>query len=79
MYADLVALTDSADLSETREDSLLGDVLAREQAEQEELCDIMSQFYDVIRPEEQMVRMSFLDGQKTDQKILSLLFYYQDK
>uniref|UniRef100_A0A671XUS9 NWD1/2-like winged helix-turn-helix domain-containing protein n=1 Tax=Sparus aurata TaxID=8175 RepID=A0A671XUS9_SPAAU len=38
VYADLVALTDSADLSETREDSLLGDVLAREQAEQEELA-----------------------------------------
>ena len=73
-----MALTDSADVSETRKDSLLCDVLAREQAEQEELCDIMSQFYDVIRPEEEKVRMSFLDGQKADQKILSLLFYYQD-
>ncbi|XP_036933089.1 NACHT and WD repeat domain-containing protein 2 isoform X2 [Acanthopagrus latus] len=56
VYADLVALTDSVDVSESREDSRLGDALAREQAEQEELRDIMSQFYDVIRPEEEKIR-----------------------
>lgn len=66
MYADLVALTDSVDVSESREDSRLGDALAREQAEQEELRDIMSQFYDVIRPEEEKVRMISLDGQKAN-------------
>ncbi|XP_073337291.1 NACHT and WD repeat domain-containing protein 2 [Pagrus major] len=54
VHADLVGLIDSVDVSETREDSRL--VLAREQAEQEELCDIMSRFYDVVRPEEEKVR-----------------------
>ncbi|XP_070825762.1 NACHT and WD repeat domain-containing protein 2 [Chaetodon trifascialis] len=56
VYSDLVGLIDSANVSETSEDSQLGDALAREQAEQEELCDILSRFYDVIRPEEEKVR-----------------------
>ncbi|XP_038548605.1 NACHT and WD repeat domain-containing protein 2 isoform X1 [Micropterus salmoides] len=56
VYSDLVGLIDSVSISESYKDSQLGDALAREQAEQEELCDILSQFYDVIRPEEEEVR-----------------------
>nr|XP_046244792.1 NACHT and WD repeat domain-containing protein 2-like isoform X2 [Scatophagus argus] len=53
VYADLVEMTDTL---ETSQHSQFCDALAREQAEQEELCDILSQFYDVIRPEEEKVR-----------------------
>lgn len=52
MYSDLVVLTDGWSISEVS-----GDVLAREQAEQEELCDTLSRLYDVIRPEEEKVRL----------------------
>lgn len=57
MYVDLVGLIESVNVSETSEDSQICDALAREQAEQEELCDILSRFYDIIRPEEEKVRM----------------------
>lgn len=53
MYSDLVGLIDR----QTSGDLQLGDALAREEAEQEELCDILSRFYDVIRPEEEEVRI----------------------
>ncbi|XP_076590539.1 NACHT and WD repeat domain-containing protein 2 isoform X2 [Chaetodon auriga] len=56
VYSDLEGLIDCVNVSETSEDSQLGDALAREQAEQEELCDILSRFYDVIRAEEEEVR-----------------------
>lgn len=45
---------ESVSVSETSEDS---QICEREQAEQEELCDILSRFYDIIRPEEEKVRM----------------------
>ncbi|XP_044059532.1 NACHT and WD repeat domain-containing protein 2 isoform X2 [Siniperca chuatsi] len=56
VYSDLVGLIDSVHILETSEDSQLDGALAREQAEQEELCDILSRLYDVIRPEEEEVR-----------------------
>ncbi|KAM9359086.1 NACHT and WD repeat domain-containing protein 2 [Symphorus nematophorus] len=56
VYSDLVELIDSVNVSGTSEDSQLGDVLAREQAEQEELCHILSRLYDITRPEEEKVR-----------------------
>lgn len=52
-----MALIESLDTFVTGEDSQLGDALAREQAEQEELRDALSRFYDVVRPEEEEVRM----------------------
>ncbi|XP_040901534.1 NACHT and WD repeat domain-containing protein 2 isoform X2 [Toxotes jaculatrix] len=55
-YSDLVELIDSSNVLETREDSQLGDALARDQAEQQELCDTLSRFYDIIRPEEEEIR-----------------------
>ncbi|KAM7399395.1 hypothetical protein PAMP_018668 [Pampus punctatissimus] len=51
VFSDLLALIDSSNVSETS-----GDALAREQAEQEELCTILSRFYDVIRPEEEEIK-----------------------
>ncbi|XP_037631753.1 NACHT and WD repeat domain-containing protein 2-like isoform X1 [Sebastes umbrosus] len=56
VYSDLVGLIESWSILESREGSQLGDALAREQAEQEELCDVLARFYDVIRPEEEKVR-----------------------
>lgn len=50
-------MIDSLSISAKREDSQLSDASAREQAEQEELCDVLSRFYDIIRPEEEEVRM----------------------
>lgn len=50
-------MTDSLSVSQSAELSPLGDVLSQEQAEQEQLCDILSRFYDVIQPEEEKVRM----------------------
>uniref|UniRef100_UPI0037E7F93E NACHT and WD repeat domain-containing protein 2-like n=1 Tax=Semicossyphus pulcher TaxID=241346 RepID=UPI0037E7F93E len=54
--SDLVGLIDSVKISGTSSDPQLGDALSREQAEQEELCHILSGFYDVTRPEEEEVR-----------------------
>ncbi|XP_070686008.1 NACHT and WD repeat domain-containing protein 2-like [Pempheris klunzingeri] len=56
VYSDLVGLTNSVNVLNASGDAWLGDALAREEAEQEELCDILSQFYDIIRPEEEKVR-----------------------
>ncbi|XP_026171557.1 NACHT and WD repeat domain-containing protein 2 [Mastacembelus armatus] len=56
VYTDLVVLIDSMNALRPRADSHLGDALAREQAEQEELCDILHRFYEVHRPEEKKVR-----------------------
>ncbi|XP_072248670.1 NACHT and WD repeat domain-containing protein 2 [Leuresthes tenuis] len=53
VLSDLVMLTHSP---EPREDARIGDALSREQAEQEQLCSIFSQFYDVVQPEEEKVR-----------------------
>lgn len=54
VYADLIGLTGSGDVT------LACDAVARvreEQEEQEELCDLLSSFYDISRPEEEKVRM----------------------
>lgn len=56
VYADLVELIQRV---KKGEDSEICDALAREQEEQEELCDVLSRYYDVIRPEEEKVRMNF--------------------
>ncbi|XP_037315873.2 NACHT and WD repeat domain-containing protein 2-like [Pungitius pungitius] len=53
VYSDLVVLIDSWSISDVPQP---GDALAREQAEQEELCDTLSRLYDVMRPEEEKVR-----------------------
>ncbi|XP_018543414.1 NACHT and WD repeat domain-containing protein 2 [Lates calcarifer] len=55
-YANLMRLINRFNAAETREDSQLGDALARERAEQEELCDTLSRLYDIIRPEEEEIR-----------------------
>ncbi|XP_029302325.1 NACHT and WD repeat domain-containing protein 2 [Cottoperca gobio] len=56
VYSDLVGLIDTLSVLDSSEGSQLGDALAREQAEQQELCDVLSRFYDIIRPEEEKVR-----------------------
>ncbi|XP_034721604.1 NACHT and WD repeat domain-containing protein 2 isoform X2 [Etheostoma cragini] len=56
VYTDLVGLIDSSGISAYAEGSQLADALAREQGEQEELCDVLSRLYDIIRPEEKQVR-----------------------
>lgn len=56
VFCDLVGLIDSWNISHSRDGSQLSDALAREQAEQQELCDSLSRLYDVIRPEEEEVR-----------------------
>ncbi|KAM4566138.1 NACHT and WD repeat domain-containing protein 2 [Odontesthes bonariensis] len=53
VLSDLVMLTNSP---EPRVDARIGDALSREQVEQEQLCSIFSQFYDVVQPEEEKVR-----------------------
>ncbi|XP_074535636.1 NACHT and WD repeat domain-containing protein 2 [Halichoeres trimaculatus] len=55
--ADLLGLIDRVKVLETSEDFLQRDVWAREQAEQDELCDIMSRSYDITRQEEEKVRV----------------------
>ncbi|XP_062275307.1 NACHT and WD repeat domain-containing protein 2-like [Scomber scombrus] len=56
VYSDLAELIGGLNVSETGGDSHPGDTLAREQAEQEELCTTLSRFYDVIRPEEEEIK-----------------------
>ncbi|KAK2847136.1 hypothetical protein Q5P01_010135 [Channa striata] len=56
VYSDLVGLVDRWNVSENRPGTHPGDALAREQAEQEELCEVLSRFYDIIQPEEEKVR-----------------------
>ncbi|XP_041653970.1 NACHT and WD repeat domain-containing protein 2-like [Cheilinus undulatus] len=56
VYSNLLELIDSVNVSEISEHSQLGDALAREQSKQEELCDILSGFYDIIRTEEEQIR-----------------------
>lgn len=53
VYADLIRLTGSV----SGDVPLVCDAVAREQEEQEELCDLLSSFYDISRPEEEKVRM----------------------
>ncbi|XP_026231645.1 NACHT and WD repeat domain-containing protein 2 isoform X1 [Anabas testudineus] len=55
VHFDLVTLINSWKVVETG-DSQLCDALAREQTEQEELCDSLRRFYDISRPEEAKVR-----------------------
>ncbi|XP_068174254.1 NACHT and WD repeat domain-containing protein 2 isoform X2 [Antennarius striatus] len=56
VYADVVRLIDNVNISETSERAHIGDAFAREQEEQEELCKILSSFYEIIRPEEEKIR-----------------------
>ncbi|XP_032367615.1 NACHT and WD repeat domain-containing protein 2 [Etheostoma spectabile] len=56
VYTDLVGLIDSWSILAHDEGPQLADALARERAEQEELCDVLSRLYDIIRPEEKQVR-----------------------
>lgn len=72
VYSDLLGLIDSVKVSETSKDSQLCDALAREQAEQEELCDTLSQLYDVSRPEEEKVRMQVFYWTKSSVKVFIL-------
>ncbi|XP_028276208.1 NACHT and WD repeat domain-containing protein 2 isoform X2 [Parambassis ranga] len=53
VYADLVALTDC---SKQRQDCHVCSALWREQAEQQQLCGVLSGFYHIIQPEEEKVR-----------------------
>ncbi|KAM9853514.1 NACHT and WD repeat domain-containing protein 2 [Aulostomus maculatus] len=53
VYSDLVKLIDSSENSGVYH---LSGALAREQAEQEEICDILSTLYDVERQEEDKIR-----------------------
>lgn len=53
VYADLIGLTGSV----SADVPLVCDAVARVQEEQEELCDLLSSFYDISRPEEEKVRM----------------------
>lgn len=76
MYVDLVGLMESVSVSETSEDSQICDALAREQAEQEELCDILSRFYDIIRPEEEKVRMKVFFWNDCITCITSVYFFF---
>ncbi|XP_056138863.1 NACHT and WD repeat domain-containing protein 2-like [Lampris incognitus] len=62
LYSDLLGLIDSSITSESSQPSsasqtpCLGASLAREQAEQAELCSILSRLYHVVQPEEEQVR-----------------------
>lgn len=55
VHNDLVGLMKRSNISETRDDVQVCDALAREGAEQEDVCVILSRFYDVARPEEAKV------------------------
>lgn len=57
VYCDLVELTDCFDVPEAEGDSPLRDALSREETEQEQLCVLLSQLYDITQPEEEKVRM----------------------
>ncbi|KAM6932913.1 NACHT and WD repeat domain-containing protein 2 [Xenentodon cancila] len=56
VYSDLLLLTDSLNISASRGDAHMGDASYRKRAEQEQLCDALSQFYDISQPEEEKVR-----------------------
>lgn len=55
VHTDLVGLMKRANISEMRDDVQVCDALAREGAEQEDVCVILSRLYDVVRPEEEKV------------------------
>lgn len=57
MHADLIGLIKAVNVSWTRADTLICDAVARERAEQKEICNLLSGLYDVIRPEEEKVRL----------------------
>ncbi|XP_020495629.2 NACHT and WD repeat domain-containing protein 2-like [Labrus bergylta] len=57
VYCDLSGFIGSIRILEISEDPQPGDALFREQLEQEELCDILSTFYDITRPEEEEIRV----------------------
>ncbi|KAM3615708.1 uncharacterized protein V6R79_006549 [Siganus canaliculatus] len=56
VYSDLVELIDDVKTSDTREESQIWDALTRGRVEQEELRDVLSRLYEVVRPEEEKVR-----------------------
>ena len=52
---DLVGFMKRAKFSKTRDAVHACDALAREGAEQEDACVILSRFYDIVRPEQEKV------------------------
>ncbi|XP_061575249.1 NACHT and WD repeat domain-containing protein 2-like [Cololabis saira] len=56
VYSDLLLLTDSWNISAPRGDAHMCDALYRERAEQEQLREVLSRFYDVTQPEEEKIR-----------------------
>lgn len=60
VHKDLMGLIGRANGSQTGADVQVCDALAREAADQEDVCGILSRFYDVVRPEEEKVSCSAL-------------------
>lgn len=59
VFSDLMTLTDSSNIPQVRGQGHVIDAPSRERAEQEQLCCILAQFYKIIRPEEEKVRIKF--------------------
>lgn len=57
VYVDLVALTNC---SKQRQDCHVCSASWREQAEQQQLCGVLSGFYNIIQPEEEKVRVTLV-------------------
>lgn len=55
VHQDLVELIKRANIFKTGNNVQVCDALAREGAEQEDVCGILSKFYDVVHPEEEKV------------------------
>lgn len=55
VHQDLVELIKRANIFKTGDTVQVFDALARESAEQEDICGILSKFYDVVQPEEEKV------------------------
>ncbi|XP_072318013.1 NACHT and WD repeat domain-containing protein 2-like isoform X2 [Eucyclogobius newberryi] len=56
MNSDLLKMTEHLNMSSSCSKFRCSDSFAREQLEQEELCNVMSQFYEINRPEEDNIR-----------------------
>ncbi|XP_029700262.1 NACHT and WD repeat domain-containing protein 2 isoform X7 [Takifugu rubripes] len=56
VHQDLVELIKRANIFKSGNNVHVCDALAREGAEQEDICGILSKFYDVVHPEEEKVR-----------------------
>ncbi|XP_038150830.1 NACHT and WD repeat domain-containing protein 2-like [Cyprinodon tularosa] len=56
VFSDLMAMTDSSNVSQLRGKASVIDAPSREWAQQEHLCSILAQFYSIIQPEEEEIR-----------------------